>query len=157
VPNTAPDATTERIRPARPGEAAALTALAVRSAASWNDPTDPGDTEELQISEETLARERHYVLVDADDTPLGVYSLHGDGPELILSHLFLEPHVMRTGRGKRLWLHMLETARAAGAERIIWGSDPNAAPFYRAMGAIHTGEERDVFPGWHLQLFRYDL
>lgn len=157
MPESMPDPTTERIRPARPGEAAALTALSVRSAASWNDPNDPGDTEDLEISEETLARERHYVLVDADDIPLGLYSLHGTGSEVTLSHLFVEPHLPHTGRGKRLWLHMLETARAAGAERVVWGSDPNAAPFYRAMGATHTGEVRDVFPGWHLQLFRYEL
>lgn len=151
------DPATEYFRPARPGEAAALTALSVRSAASWNDPTDPGDTEDLEVSEERLARERYYVLVDAADTPLGVYGLHGQGEELTLSHLFLEPEVLRTGRGKRMWLHMLETARAAGAQRITWGSDPNAAPFYEAMGGVRTGEIRDVFPGWHLQLFAYDL
>jgi GNAT superfamily N-acetyltransferase len=124
---------------------------------SWNDPHDTGDTAALEISEDLLARERHFVLVDAADQPLGLYSLHGDGLELHLSHLFVEPHLLRTGRGKRLWLHLLETARESGAERITWGSDPNAAPFYLAMGATRTGEERDVFPGWHLQLFRYDL
>jgi len=147
----------ECIRPARPDERDALTALAVRSAAAWEDPNDPGDVDDLLVHDEDITRWQTWVLADAGDRPLGFYILRGAGEHAYLSHLFVDPSVLRTGRGKRLWLHMLATAREAGARWVEWGSDPNAAPFYRAMGATWTGEQRDIFPGWHLQLFRYDF
>ena len=36
-------------------------------------------------------------------------------------------------------------------------ADPNAAPFYTAMGCEWLGEETTTRPGWNLQTFRYRI
>ena len=36
-------------------------------------------------------------------------------------------------------------------------ADPNAAPFYRAMGAEWVEEVPTSWPGWALQMFRFDI
>ncbi len=49
------------------------------------------------------------------------------------------------------------TARETGAVVLTFAADPNAAPFYRAMGAEWVREEETTRPGWVLQYFRYPL
>jgi hypothetical protein len=48
-------------------------------------------------------------------------------------------------------------AREMGAEDLTFASDPNAAPFYRAMGAEWVSEEPTSWPGWALQMFRFAI
>ena len=85
---------------------------------------------------------------------VGYYGLLGEPPEMALDKLFVEPDRIGTGCGKRLWRHAVATARAIGATVLTLYSDPNAAPFYRAMGAEWVREEPTSRPGWALQVFR---
>ncbi|MCX5533529.1 GNAT family N-acetyltransferase [Streptomyces sp. NBC_00006] len=41
--------------------------------------------------------------------------------------------------GRLLFEHVRDTAREARFTRVSWAADPNAVPFYEAMGARHAG------------------
>ena len=88
---------------------------------------------------------------------VGYYGLLGEPPEMALDKLFVEPDRIGTGCGKQLWQHAVATAREMGASVLTLASDPNAAPFYAAMGAVWVREEPTSRPGWALQMFRFCL
>ena len=54
---------------------------------------------------------------------------------------FVDPDCQRQGVGQRLWKTLLERAQQMGIERIVLDSDPNAVPFYRALGFEVIGEK----------------
>ncbi|MFF2351718.1 GNAT family N-acetyltransferase [Kitasatospora sp. NPDC058115] len=128
------------IRPARPDEAAALSALALRSKAHWG--YDAAFIEacraELTLHPERIGPDRTAVAED-DGRVLGFVTLTGEPPEGELGMLFVEPAVIGRGIGRRLMEHLRAEATALGFARITFGADPNAEPFYLAVGAVRTG------------------
>ena len=146
---------TQVIRPARLDEADLLHALTGRSSLYWGYEPEFLDWEPqaIAVTREFLAGAVTYVL-EEDGRVLGYYALTGQVPDLQFDKLFLEPDAIGTGRGKLLWNHALATARALGVTELTLYADPNAAPFYRAMGAEWLGEETTSRPGWNLQHFR---
>lgn len=130
-----------RIRRARRGEAAALTALALRSKAHW--PYDDAFMDLmrrlLKITEQQIRA--HHVLVHETAgvvEGVGVMALY-DG-EWELDHLWVDPPAIGSGVGKRLLAAFLEEARRRGAGRLVLNADPYAEPFYRRMGAVKIGD-----------------
>lgn len=125
------------IRPARPGEAGALSALCKRAKAHWGY-----DAEFLRLSDAALTIapeliETGRVLVaEADGRIAGMASLaplHGDTWDLL--HMFVEPAAMRTGAGRMLFAAIAELARGWGGTLLSIQSDPYAEGFYRRLGA----------------------
>lgn len=130
-----------RIRRARPAEAAALTALALRSKAHW-----PYD-------EALMAVFRHSIVITADDIAGGFVLVHetdgavdgvgmlriGDG-EAELDHLWVDPAAIGGGVGRRLFEAFAAEARGRGAARVVLNSDPYAEGFYRRLGAERVGD-----------------
>ncbi|MGH0031113.1 MAG: GNAT family N-acetyltransferase [Myxococcota bacterium] len=143
------------IRPARPDEAERLSRLAWRSKAHWryDEAQMAVFRRELTLTPDALGEVDAYV-IDLDGEPAAFYTLRPVEQGVELEHLFVEPHALRRGLGRRLWEHAVERAREAG-HRAIWiQSDPNAEGFYRAVGAR---KERDVptsIPGRTLPLMR---
>ena len=75
-----------------------------------------------------------------------------------LDALFVEPAAMGQGIGRRLWQHVVATARELGCSEMVWQSDPQAEGFYLAMGARRAGEsESTVMPGRMLPFMRFAL
>lgn len=146
------------IRRARVEEAEVLHALTGRSTLHWGYEPEFLDWEPdaIAVTPELLARSDTRVLGE-DGVITGYYTLVGDPPEISLDKLFVEADRIGTGRGKRLWRHAVATAQEMGAELLSFAADPNAAPFYRAMGAEWVREEETSRPGWVLQYFRYPL
>jgi GNAT superfamily N-acetyltransferase len=146
------------IRRARQDEAGVLHALTGRSVLHWGYEPEflDWESESIAVTPELLARSDTRVL-EEDGVVTGYYTLVGEPPEPSLDKLFVEPALIGTGRGKRLWRHAVATARQTGAEVMTFAADPNAAPFYRAMGAEWVREEETTRPGWNLQWFRYRL
>lgn len=150
------------IRPARPDEAAALTALAIRSKAHWGyDAAFMAlAAPHLAIPPDLLAASRVWVSNDGDDRPLGVMA---SGPPDAtglsdLTLLFVDPSAIGQGHGKALLRHALATAKAEGARRLHVLSDPNAAAFYRSQGAAQIGTApSDAIPGRHLPVLEWRL
>ena len=54
--------------------------------------------------------------------------------------LFVEPSAVRSGTGKALLVWATDVAKKLGAARLIIDADPDAAPFYRRMGADDVGQ-----------------
>jgi GNAT superfamily N-acetyltransferase len=147
------------VRRAEPGEAGRLTELALRSKAHWG--YDAEFLEEaradLTVTPESLGAQTVFVAEDGEAV-VGFYRLCGEGDEVELDLLFVEPRVIGKGCGRRLWRHAVETARGRGHRRLIVASDPFAEPFYRAMGAAHFGvRESPVRAGRMLPLLAYEL
>ncbi|MBW3634810.1 MAG: GNAT family N-acetyltransferase, partial [Chloroflexi bacterium] len=144
------------IRRATPDEAPLLNALTGRSALHWGYEPEFLDWEPqaLLVTSEFIAGSPVYVLEETGRV-VGYYGLAGEPPEMIFDKLFVEPDLIGTGRGKLLWGHAVATARDFGARVLTFAADPNAAPFYRAMGAEWLREEPTSRPGWALQMFRF--
>lgn len=146
------------IRRAVPGESDLLNALTGRSVLHWGYEPEflDWEPEAITVTPEWIAEFPVFVLEEAGRI-VGYYGLLGQPPEMSLDKLFVDVDRIGTGCGKRLWVHAISTARDLGAEVLVLASDPNAAPFYRAMGAEWTGEEATSRSGWSLQMFRFPV
>lgn len=58
---------------------------------------------------------------------------------LRLVKLFVEPTTLRRGVGKALFLWATNEATSRGVGRLVIEADPDAAPFYRQLGAKDCG------------------
>lgn len=124
------------LRPARPDEAALLSALALRSKAHWgyNDAFLAACRHELTIRRGEMAA-RHVTVAEVDGAVAGHYTI--DGTEL--GQLFVEPAHIGRGVGRALWTHAVGVARELGIHTLSIDSDPFAEGFYLAMGATRVG------------------
>jgi GNAT superfamily N-acetyltransferase len=153
-----PDLPHSTIRRATPDEAPFLNELTGRSALSWGYEPEflDWEPEALLVTPEFIEDSPIYVL-EENDRVIGYYALLSKPPDMYLDKLFVEPDRIGTGCGKLLWLHAIATARKTGVSELMLEADPNAAPFYRAMGATWLREEPTSREGWNLQIFRYHI
>jgi predicted N-acetyltransferase YhbS len=150
-----------QIRPARPEEADLLTALCKRSKAHWGY-----DESFMQMSEAALTIAPAFIAANAvlvaekDGEILGVASVTPmeEDAAFDLVHLFVEPDLMARGIGRALFDAAASRARERGGDTLIILSDPDAAAFYRRMGAQDLGDApSDSIPGRKLPLLAYRL
>jgi GNAT superfamily N-acetyltransferase len=143
------------IRRARAQEAAALSALTLRSKAHWGYSAEQMAVfrDELTFTPAAVVERRTHVL-EEDGAVVAMYTLLGSGAEVELEHLFVDPPRLRQGHGKRLFEHACDLARAAGAQALVIKSDPHAAGFYRTLGAADAGEIPSSIPGRNIPTFR---
>lgn len=129
------------VRAARRGEAAPLSALAIRSKAHWGYESDflEACRSELAISEEVIEEGRVYVLEEGS-APIGFYTLTRFRSDIELGHFFVDPPYIGRGAGRLLWLDAVARARALGYDQLLIQSDPNAEGFYLRLGAQRIGE-----------------
>ncbi|MGW2547713.1 GNAT family N-acetyltransferase [Kitasatospora sp. NPDC001574] len=129
-----------RIRPARPDEAALLSALALRSKAHWGYDAEfmAACRVDLTLDPERIEADRTAV-AEADGRVLGFVTLVGAPPEGELDMLFVEPDVIGRGVGRFLLAHLRRRAAESGFRRVLVAADPNAESFYAAMGAVRIG------------------
>jgi GNAT superfamily N-acetyltransferase len=147
------------IRPARAGEAELLSDLALRSKAHWGYDADflEACRAELTVSADYIKSAPVFVLEEGGRV-VGFYGLRGQGTELELLYLFVEPAAIGGGRGRRLWEHATRTAARLGFQTLTIESDPDAEPFYLAMGARRVGEVTSTLrPGRTLPLLEFPL
>ncbi|HEV7275486.1 MAG TPA: GNAT family N-acetyltransferase [Devosiaceae bacterium] len=128
------------LRPPRSHEAAALTALCLRSKAAWgyDGAFMRACRGELLVTAEVIATEL-VMVADRAGEVVGLAQLSLAGEEAELVKLFVDPLHLRSGAGRRLFDWSVEAARSAGARRIVVDSDPHAAGFYRRMGMMDDG------------------
>src|SRR5215218_5913065 len=135
-----------------------LHALTGRSVLHWG--YDPSflewEPEAIAVTPEFLASAVTWIL-DTDCAPIGYYALVEKSDAIYLDKLFIEPTSIRQGYGRVLWDHAMSTAREMGHSSVMIDADPNAAPFYRAMGGIWVAEIETSWPDWRLQVFRVSL
>ena len=112
----AADASIEcRVRPARIGEAAALSELCFRSKQVWGYDDDfmAFCREPLRVKPEEIAAGDVWVAAAADQSIAGVVALApaGEPATLDLDKLFIEPGWIRGGVGRLLLAHAIGEAR----------------------------------------------
>ncbi|MDX2020811.1 MAG: GNAT family N-acetyltransferase [Deltaproteobacteria bacterium] len=147
------------LRPARPEDAEAISALALRSKAHWpySDEQMAVFRLELVLSPEHLMRSNAHVIEEAGRL-LGFYTLSQvDDRCTELEHIFVEPAFLGEGIGRALFRHACSAAAGCGALVLIVRSDPHAAGFYRALGGEFTGEIDSSIPGRKIPTFRWLL
>ena len=149
------------LRPARPGEAATLSELALRSKAHWGY-----DEEFLQRCRVVLTlrddelEPRRTVVAEEDGRIVGYYTLDESehNGESELGNLWIDPRHLRRGVGRLLWEHAIETARRLGLTSLLVTADPHAEGFYRAMGATRVGRvPSEIAPGRLLPQLRVTI
>lgn len=132
---------TYAIRFARPDEASALSALALRSKGHWNY---SADFLELCRDELTYTAEKcgsgDVFVAEQDGQILGFAALDGTPPDGELEALFVDVGAMGRGVGGGLLQHVLKVARNRGFTSLTLHADPGAEPFYAHHGAIRIGE-----------------
>jgi GNAT superfamily N-acetyltransferase len=144
------------VRGARPGEAAALTALSVRSKAHWgyDDAFMKASQASLTVSDADIAGGR-VLVAERAGLLFGVARVEPDGE---LGLMFVDPLAMNRGVGRALFEAAVVLARRLGARRMAILADPNAAAFYERMGARFVAHApSDAIPGRTLPLYEYDL
>lgn len=148
-----------RIRAGEAAEAAALTELALRSKGHWEYDAEflAACREELTVRPADVAARRTAV-AEEDGRILGFTTLDGEPPKGALGMMFAEPDIIGRGVGRRLFAHTMDEARRLGFTRLTIDADPNAEPFYRAMGAIRIGATPSgSIPGRELPLLEVAL
>lgn len=73
-------------------------------------------------------------------TILGVAQVSDDGTASHLEKLFVDPDHMGKGLGRRLFDWAVFEACEIGATRLIVEADPDAVPFYEALGCREAGQ-----------------
>ncbi len=132
-----------RIRPARPGEAAALSELALRSKAHWGYDAEFLERVRplLTFQERDLLGAGVRVLASAHGA-VGVYRVSGTPPAGELEDLWLEPELIGQGWGRRLLEDALALAAELGFSSLVIEAEPHAEGFYARLGATEVGERR---------------
>jgi GNAT superfamily N-acetyltransferase len=128
------------LRSARADEAQALTELCVRSKSAWGYDREfiEACRGELTLTSETLQTSLVHV-AEVGGHLAGVVQITPNGKIADLAKLFVEPFYFGSGVGRQLFAWAENTARTAGAALLVIESDPNAADFYRRMGAVDDG------------------
>jgi N-acetylglutamate synthase-like GNAT family acetyltransferase len=78
---------------------------------------------------------------------LGFYALVIKQEKAELDHMWVAPAHIGSGVGKELFLHAMQTAAGQSINAVEILSDPNAAGFYRKMGAHQVGEATSEIDG----------
>ncbi|QIP09281.1 GNAT family N-acetyltransferase [Bradyrhizobium symbiodeficiens] len=73
---------------------------------------------------------------------VGIAQVKVVGSEADLLKLFVEPTALRRGIGRALFIWATDMAASMGADRLVIEADPDAASFYRRMGAQDRGFAR---------------
>ncbi len=146
-----------------PEHAAALTDLCLRSKRSngYDDAFMAACRDELTVTAEQLATQQWWVAVDGLTSALCgcVGLIPADLPNTGEIHaFFIDPPYQRQGVGKLLWHAVSTQAIKQGFTRLILYADPNAVPFYQAIGFSVIGEAPSgSIPGRMLPKMATDL
>lgn len=129
------------IRPASTDEASHLTTIALEAKRYWGYPEHwiKHWESDLTISPDFI-RDNHVYVVEENDEIQGFYALCVAGNKAELEHMWVTPARIGSGIGKELFLDAMERAAALNVRAVEISSDPNAAGFYKRMGATQIGE-----------------
>jgi N-acetylglutamate synthase-like GNAT family acetyltransferase len=144
-----------QLRPARAHEAAALSALVVRSKAHWgyDDAFMERAAPELTVEPEHAAN-GWVTVAEREGRVVGVAVIRPDLDPPELESLFVDPSAIGSGAGRALLAAAAAQAVAAGIGELLIEADPNAEPFYRSQGARPVGTRVTPSTGRELPLLR---
>jgi GNAT superfamily N-acetyltransferase len=143
------------IRRSSPEDAATLTTIALDAKRHWGYPEHwiKHWESDLTISSDFI-RDNHVYVAEEDGEIRGFYALCVAGDKAELEHMWVTPAVIGTGIGKELFLDAMERAAKLNVSSVEISSDPNAAGFYKRMGATQIGETDSFVDGQRRKLPR---
>ena len=122
-------------------ELSSLSDLCFRSKAVWGYDEEFMEACRGELSFEPRDLELTTIaLAEIGGEPIGVAQVEVVDNEADLLKLFVEPKALRSGTGKALLVWAIGVAKRLGASRLTIDADPDAAPFYRRMGAYDVGQ-----------------
>jgi N-acetylglutamate synthase-like GNAT family acetyltransferase len=129
------------IRSASPEDAQTLTTIALDAKRHWGYPENwiKHWEADLTISSDFI-RDNHVYVAEDNGEIRGFYALCVAGDKAELEHMWVTPAMIGTGIGKELFLDAMERAAKLNVNAVEISSDPNAAGFYKRMGATQIGE-----------------
>ena len=147
------------IRPPTIDELPALGDLCMRSKAVWGYDDKFMEACRDELSFDALDLQMTVIAVAEECSNLiGVAKVKVADSQADLLKLFVEPGRLRSGIGKLLLAWAAGVARNMGATRLFIEADPDAAPFYRRMGAVDVGlAPSSSIPGRTLPKLAVDL
>jgi GNAT superfamily N-acetyltransferase len=121
-------------------ELPALGELCLRSKAVWGYDADfmAACRAEMTFVPDDLVSSR-IAVAECGESVLGVVQVRLAGCDAELAKLFVEPAALRGGVGRALFAWATDAAREMGAKQMVIEADPDAAPFYRCLGARDAG------------------
>ncbi|MBT3337334.1 MAG: GNAT family N-acetyltransferase [Anaerolineae bacterium] len=136
-----------------------MTKVALASKQHWGYPDEWMAlwVDELTITPQKLD-ERDFFVGKNGDEIVFLYSISQRAErEYELEDCWVAPEYIGHGFGQLLFDDLKKRLRALGCSRLKIISDPNAAGFYRKMGAVQIGEEPTkiegrVFPVFEVQI-----
>jgi GNAT superfamily N-acetyltransferase len=136
------------IRRALANDAPRLSDLARGAKAHWGYPAEWLAAWQLQLTIEPQYITEHRVLVAETSGALaGMCALEDRGQWWSLEHVWVDPDHMGQGIGRTLVEAALTIARESRPGRVLTEADPNAAGFYRKLGARQVGVVPASMPG----------
>ena len=146
------------IRPAAVDEAAVLTQIALDAKRYWGYPEHwiKHWEADLTISPDFI-RDNHVYVAEHEGEIRGFYALCVSGERAELEHMWVMPTYIGTGIGKELFLDAMERAAALDVRDVQLTADPNAAGFYKRMGARQVGETDSPVDGQTRKLPRLKI
>lgn len=154
-----PDSSSVKIRRATLSQCDQLTDLCIRSKSMWGYDSDfmRQCRDELIVTESIIGRDLIRIAVRGDAV-LGIVELSFESDEAEIEKLFVEPSSSGEGVGRLLMQWSIDAARKASMKRMVIVSDPNAAAFYRRIGAVDAGSAASAsIPGRVLPRLIIDL
>ena len=146
------------IRRSAPEEAATLTTIALEAKRHWGYPEHwiKHWESDLTISSDFI-RDNHVYVAEENGEIRGFYALCIAGNKAELEHMWVTPACIGTGIGKELFLDAMERAAALSVRNVELSADPNAAGFYKHMGATQIGETDASIDGQNRTLPRLKI
>ena len=128
------------LRSARKDESAALSELCLRSKAIWGYDRDFLETcrDELSVGEAAI-KAGLVTVAETGSNVVGTAELSFEDGIAYLEKLFVDPGILRCGAGRMLFDRVRQMATELGAHELVIEADPDAVPFYMAMGCESSG------------------
>ncbi|GAB3180624.1 GNAT family N-acetyltransferase [Nesterenkonia halophila] len=147
------------LRAGRGDDAAALSAVAMRSKAYWGYSSAFLDAcrDELTVTPELIA-DSQVTVAEILERVVGFSRVAGAPPSGELAALFVDHDTIGTGVGRRLLEEALSSAAERGFSELTFTADPGAASFYAAHGAETIGRvPSESIAGRELPWMRFTL
>jgi len=133
-----------------------LSTLCLKSKAYWGYDADfiEACRDELTLSRSDLTSD-HLIVAEDNDKIIGMAQVHiDDASKCFLDKLYVDSNHLGSGVGKALFQWAKATAKRLRKANMYVVADPNAAGFYRRMGAILIGDTPSgSIPGRMLPLY----
>lgn len=129
------------IRRAAPEDSEVLTQISLDAKRHWGYPEHwiKHWESDLTISPNFISTNHVYV-AEFEGELRGFYALCSIDDKMELEHMWVRPSFIGSGIGKELFLDAMERAAGMNIREVELSADPNAAGFYKRMGARQVGE-----------------